>query len=145
MMNFAENDTLARIIAGIETTPQTIDEVKTSLKDRGYNPDSDLASFKCQLARMLTRYTWREEAIAKQNAFIAKSAAMCSWATRKAEDIDAAFQKLLSGGFGKEPQAKIAMAFRNLETITREDKAAILDGLELLDDNKPTQTSHSDG
>ena len=145
MNEFAENDMLARIVAGLETTPQTIDEVKASLKDRGYNPDADLVSFKGQLTRLLTKYTWRDEALAKQNAFIAKSAAIRSWATRKAEDIDTAFQKLLSGGFGKEPQAKIAMAFRNLESITREDKAAILDGLELLDDNGPAQTSHSDG
>lgn len=144
MKEFADNDMLARIVAGIETTPQTTEEVKASLKGRGYNPDADLVSFKTRLSKLVTKHTWKEVAQAKQCAFNRRASTMSSWATKTVEEIDSAFQRLLKGEFGNAADSQFALAFRNLETITHEDKIAILDGLELLNDDDSPQKNPAD-
>lgn len=133
------NDMLARIAVGMETTEQSLEEIKSSLKERGYDPDSSLPAFKQRLSMMVMRTTWKVDAQAKQAAFTHKLASLVSWATKSADEIDAAFQKVLSG---EKVQQPLALAFRNLEEITREDKIAILDDLALLNHDDESHPQH---
>jgi len=128
-MNNIIDDMHARILTGLESTDQSIDDVKNSLITSGYDPDKELAAFKARLSSIISRHTWKAEARAKQSAFNNKVMSIISWASRSSEDIDAAFKTLMANQ--KTPHG-LAMAFRNLDAITLEDKIAILNDYALL-------------
>lgn len=108
---------------------QPIEEVKKDLESYGYNVDSIIAET-LQVVdeiKQAAKPSWLELAANKQAKFEDTLKKASSWASRPLQEIEQAFQKAIAT---KQAQA----AFRNVETISIEDKAAFLDELEALNE-----------
>lgn len=74
----------------------------------------------------------------------AAASRLVSWGTKQKDEIEAAFEKARSGGFGPGAQGKLQAAFRNPSRVSTDDKASFLDEIELLQLLKEDKTGSPD-
>lgn len=128
MSKHVEDDLMSRIIDGLESTPQTTESAKETLAALGYDTDAELVKFKTRLKGLIHKHTWRESAEVKSQKFNQKLKNTRDWNDKSDKEIDEIFNAARSEDY--------ALAARNLEYITRDEKIAILEDKELLDGRK---------
>ena len=109
-------------------------QLEEALTESGLDPAATASTVSAMVTGYLKsrRLSWKDGARQKQAALQAPAAQTVSWATRKKEEIEAAFDKARLGTYGSATQIKLQAAFRNLSNILTEDKASFLDELETL-------------
>lgn len=130
-----EHAPLGRIVHGLsQTDSQTTAEIKTSLQDKGYDPDALAVRLKARAAQLSreSRLGWMQQGDALQACALAATRAGHSWLKRTKEEVEAAFKAVQSGAYGAEGQLRVQSAFSNLSSITLESKAAFLDEVDVL-------------
>jgi len=141
-MEHAPLETLFRFL---ETDLESISEsdLKASLRERGLDPEATTAAVTERVNDFLKsrRLSWQDTAKQKQAALQSVASKAVSWSSRKVEEIEAAFEAARSGSHGADAQDRILVAFRNLSSIPTEDKAAVLDEIDLLRQVKDVEPS----
>ncbi len=128
MSKHVEDDLMSRITDGLESTPQTAKSSKENLAALGYDIDTELVKFRTRLTGLIHKHTWRELAEVKHQNFNLELKNRRDWSDKSDEEIDELFNSARSEGY--------ALAARNLEDITRDEKIAILEDKEILDDRE---------
>lgn len=127
-----EYEPLENVFRGFEIDPQqsTPAELKQSLVERGLDPDGTVSAVKGLVADYVKskRLSWKDAAIKKRSEMMAATQRLVSWATRSEKEVEAAFAKLRNGTYG--PVSNVA--FRNLSSLSIEEKARILDDVDGL-------------
>lgn len=124
------NEALDNIMAGVSIdleAPEAIEEADAYLATRKL----DVGSFLGRVAETVEagykteRLSWMETAKKR----VAEGATQASsWLNKSREEIEQRVAEVLSGALGPKPLA----AFRNFEEMSLEDKASLLDDLELM-------------
>ncbi len=109
-------------------------QLEQELTQRGLDPAATTSAVSAMVGGYLKgrRLSWKDAARQKQAALHAAAARTVSWANRKREEIEAAFEQARQGTYGSATQMKLQAAFRNLINIPTEDKASFLDEIETL-------------
>lgn len=105
-----------------------------NLKERGLDPEKTTATVSAKVNAFLkkNRLSWQEIAKQKQENLRAAAALVVSWASRKQEEIERAFASVQQGTYGPAAQMKLQAAHRNLTNISLQDKATLLDEIDIL-------------
>lgn len=131
-----EYEPLGNLFRALDSEPDelTNDELKDDLLTRGLNPEATSAAVTSQVNVFLKgrRLSWQDEAKQKQADLKAIAAQAVSWGARKKEEIEAAFNDVREGTYGVGVQGQLQSAFRNLASISTEDKASFLDDVDLI-------------
>lgn len=131
-----EHEPLERLFQALERDTQTMTpaELREDLRARGLHPEETTAAIQGKIEAFLKvrRLSWQEAARQKQAAVQAAASRLVSWGTKQKDEIEAAFEKARSGGFGPGAQGRLQAAFRNLSHVPTADKASFLDEIELL-------------
>jgi len=120
-----KDDMMDNVVHGLESTPVSSDEAREILATIGYDVDKELADFKGRLLRKIKSHTWKAEADDKIRKYHGKSSGR-DWRNASDDDIDAAYAAL--------QHTEYKMAARNFEELTRDEKIAILQDVEFLDE-----------
>ena len=124
------------------------EEKKQNLRERGFDIDESIAQVKSIVSNALQekRVSWQE--VAQQNLVQLKEKAgkAIKWVNQSYEEIEETFGAVVSGKYGPQAQLQLRGAWRNLKELSIEDKAAILDSIEILkmsdsEDEKDGQTN----
>ena len=135
------NEELDNVLKGVSIdldSPEAAEEVDTYIADRKV----DLTSFLGKVAETVEsgykaeRLSWMEAAKKKATEGAAQAE---SWINRSAEEIEQRVAEVLSGALGPKPLA----AFRNFEEMSLEDKASLLDDLELMNQDDETDSNEN--
>ena len=124
------NDELDNILKGVSInldSPEVAEEVDSYIADRKLDLTSYLGkvSETVESGYKAERLSWMEAAKKKAAAGVVQAGC---WINKSAEEIEQRVAEVLSGAFGPKPLA----AFRNFEEMSLEDKASLLDDLELM-------------
>lgn len=124
---------LRKVVEALYDDDIPLEQLKDSLKQRGYDPDRLASTIRKEVANAVRaeRLSWQDEARQKlQQMRLARDIA--NWTNKSPAEIECAFERVLSGFYGADPQLKAKAAFRNYQKISVSDKASLLDDLEAL-------------
>lgn len=112
--------------------PETPEEIHTTLRDAGYDPDSVAARMQAIAARAIENspLNWRNRAQRELEAEKTRLETITSPQPRNRAGIIDAIKQLLIGLSGQ--QFELAAHFRNFDQATDEDLASLLAELEYL-------------
>jgi len=129
--NEGENMT-DKLLEGLESTPVSAADAEEMLADNGFDVGQELVNFKARLERRIRSRTWKEEADEKIIQFGGRAPSR-DWHRASEAELDAAYARLQATDY--------RMAARNLEDLTRDEKIAILEDMEFLDDESEEDNS----
>jgi hypothetical protein len=131
---------LEQFYQALESGPdkRSLEEVTADLKELGVDADNALARLEEAAQEHLKeeRLAWRKEAAANKTAFLKVKEGFVSWASATADEIEKAYQEVLSKSAPNSP----SFAFRNKTNLSSQDKARLLDSLQILRNTAPSQT-----
>ena len=112
--------------------PETSEEIHTTLRDAGYDPNSVAARMQAIAARAIENspLNWRNRAQKEFESEKTRLETTASSEPRNRAGIIDAIKQLLVGGAGQ--QFELAAHFRNFDQATDEDLASLLADLEYL-------------
>ena len=130
-MDNDEQGPMENLLDGLDRHSDSLssDELKVELQNRGIDVDAGLKRAEGIIAAYdkEDRLSWMKVADEKSASLRVAETPLPSWASKKPEEIVAAFKAYLS--FAK---AETALAFRNKGELSVDDMAQILDANELL-------------
>ena len=112
--------------------PETPEEIQTTLKDAGYDPDGVAARMQAIAARAIENspFNWRKRAQRELETEKTRLETRTSSTPRNRAGIVDAIKQLLAGLSGQ--QFELAAHFRNFDQATDEDLSSLLADLEYL-------------
>src|SRR5712691_2596205 len=112
--------------------PETPEEIQTTLRDTGYDPDSVAARMQAIVARAIENspLNWRNRAQEELESEKARLETMASPQPHNRADIINSIKQLLTGLL--HPQFELATHFRNFDRATDEDLVSLLADFEYL-------------
>lgn len=132
-----QNIKLEKVVTGIYSDEgKTSAQLEQELVARGYNPSELASSIQARIAALSAkrRLSWMEAATENQSRLDEVLPKVSSWLNRSIEEIEHAFNSIISGNTGENAQARqrLLTAFRNVKDLPIQSKAHFLDEVEAL-------------